>query len=164
MNDLRTIISACGAFALLLIASCNGDNSTPNGNNNPGVNNSLCGTVSVDVIASTLGFTGLGAPKDTTVLTQTTCMYPLGGNPMKVSISYNKGMDQSDFDDERNRSDSALSATSTVITGLGDAAYSRTIATITSLFVFKGSIRVMITSGAKLDKEQQLATLIIAKL
>jgi hypothetical protein len=79
-------------------------------------------------------------------------------------MAYNKGMDQSSFANERHRADSTLSSTSTEIAGLGEAAYSKTFATINSVSFLKNHVRVMITSSASLEKEKQLAALIVEKL
>jgi hypothetical protein len=156
-----------------LAPACGGNDNNNAANSSaggtPGQNdNAACDVISLDVVRSTLGIPDLEAPTATVVTSQTTCMYPQGSNPDKVSISYNKGMTLDSFNSERARTESGLSLTTTDVTGLGDAAYSLTLGSgslvTNAMVVLKGSTRVMLTSSATLDQEKQLLTLIVAEL
>ena len=177
MNPFRSIINLSVAIVVLFIAGCNKDdgnggdqNSNTNTNTTTDGGEGFCGTVSANEVSSVLGIADLLPPEKTVVSSQTTCDYAINGKVSGVTLSYNTGMDREDFDEERTRSDSLYASVDTRdVTGVGDAAYSLSLSEGTSfetnsLWVLTGSLRFMIVSSASIDKEKQLAALIVSKL
>jgi hypothetical protein len=168
MKCIRVLFLSVVILAGFLFGSCTkaaARGETPRAPGAPSRNDCPeCDLIPLATIASTLSFPGLGAPESVWYSPMRTCLYPLGGNKNKVTISYLSGVTRESFLDERARGEKGLSRKAVEVPGLGEGAYIFTMGRITSLSVLKGSVRVMITSSAPLEKEKQLALIILARL
>ncbi len=180
MNQFRTIVFAAFGCAALIIASCKKSSGTSANTGKPvasvqteGVS---CDIVSTDEVGATLGITDLIAPKsqwDSSTKIRT-CNYSQNNNPSGVIITYRTVVGRSLFDQTRHMIDSIYKKLATQdIAGIGDAAYAvtdtmragnRPILMI-QIHVLKGSLWFsMVTTMSTLEKEKQLAGIIISRL
>ena len=184
MNQFRAILIVAVGCMALTVASCKKSGGTVAAKGKPvasvqteGVS---CDIVSSAEVGSILGISDLGPAQSrwNSYDKARTCDYLQPNNPTAVTITYRMETSLRQFDLDRHTIDSMYRAmyvgsTSQDVAGIGEKAFvlsfswkiaKATIQT-TTLYVLKGSVWfAIITTKSTLEKEKQLASLILSRL
>jgi hypothetical protein len=170
-------VTAIAAVALLAGACGNKAGGTPAGGNNAAgsgtvgtggdaTNKPSCALAPAALVNSTLGVS-MGEPEETVNSVVTACRYASTSGSGSVTVRFQTNEDAAGFARARSGFDDSGQRT-TDVPGFFDQAFSSTLGSgefaINTIVARKGSVEILVTSHASLDKEKELVRRIFAAL
>jgi len=158
-----------GVFAGLALTACNGSEATTAGatatagSGGPSATQPTCAIAPASLVNAVLG-TDVGDPEENDGALATVCDY-IGASAGHISVRFLTHEDVDAFAKVRAGFESSVQPTKDV-PGLGDQAFSISTAgqLTNALAVRKGTVAVIVYSGASLDAERSLIQQLLAKL
>lgn len=165
--EMRASLWFFGCVLFLAGNSCSDGGSKPNsdvsGSGGSSTSSDPCGVVSISEIESTVGVSGLGAPRLTESTSLVQCLYGQGTIPGVVQIRYELGVKLSDYEELRASFDTAGQPT-TDLPNLGEAAFTVTTANVVLVGSYSTGKSLIVHAPATLDKVQALSSLVLGRL